>query len=147
MRIWRILVLVVAPLLLAPTLAGTVAARLPVVVFDGPAESSSPRYLLGKGYPVVVISETSTWLKVCLHDRSTGYLHRRDVVPGNNVMTIRPAALRADPSPAGAILLQSAKNLLLTSTGEPIRGWLPVRHVSGSAGFIQLQDVWGYSGC
>lgn len=130
-----------------PAVAGNVAARLPVVVFDGPSENSTPRYLLGKGYPVVILSETATWLKVCLHDRANGYLQRRDVVPGNNVIVTRPTELRADPSAAGAVVLQANTDLLLTSTGEAISGWLPVYHASGNSGFVSLQDVWGHSGC
>ena len=130
-----------------PSLAGFVTARQPVIIYDGPSTDSNPRYLLGKDYPVTIISETSQWLKVCLHDQTTGYLERRDVVPGNNVIVIRPTVLRSDPSDSGGRMFKAAPQLLLTSTGEPIGGWLPIRHSSGSTGFVQLQDIWGNSGC
>lgn len=132
---------------LLPASAGTVAARLPVIVYDGPAESSVPRYLLGKDYPVVVVAETAGWVKICLHDRSVGYIHRRDLVPGSTVIVVRDTKVRTDPSLGSPTVLQAGSNLLLASTGDPIEGWLPVHHSSGISGFIPIQDVWGHSAC
>ena len=130
-----------------PASAGLVAARLPVVVYDGPSETALRRFLIGKGYPLVVIAETSEWLTVCLHDGTSGNVHRRDALPGDNVIVREASVLRGDPNPGGTIKMKLGRNLLLTGTGDPISGWLPVRHENGVAGFVELASVWGHSGC
>lgn len=130
-----------------PASAGLVAARMPVVVYDGPAETALRRFLIGKGYPLVVIAETSEWLTVCLHDGSSGNVHRRDALPGDNVIVRESTVMRGDPNPGGTVKMRLGRNLLLTGTGDPISGWLPVRHENGIAGFVELASVWGSSGC
>ena len=127
--------------------AGMVTARLPVIVYDGPSENATPRYLLGKGYPLVVISETTDWLTVCMHDGTTGNVHRRDTRPGNHVIVLTPTSVRVEPNPSALLLLKAGQNLMLANTGDVINGWLPVRHTSGVAGFLAATDVWGYADC
>ncbi len=138
-----------ALLLLAADIAqaGLVAARLPIVIYDGPSEDAAPRYLLGKGYPLVVISETSDWLTVCMHDGTSGHVHRRDTRPGDNVVALQPTAVREQPNPSGTVVIRAGRELLLSNTGDVISGWLPVRHASGTSGFVRAVDVWGHSGC
>ena len=127
--------------------AGVVAARTPVVVYDGPSDSSTPRYLLGGGYPLVVISETTDWLTVCMHDGTNGYVPRRDTRPGDNVVVVSATVVRSEPNPDAAVVLNAAPLLLLTTTGDIFSGWLPVRHDGGQTGFVPATDVWGHSQC
>ena len=130
-----------------PALSGVVAALMPVVVYDGPSENGLPRYLLGKGYPLVVISDTDDWLTVCMHDGSSGYVNRRDTLPGNNVIVLDSTILRSDPNPDGTVKMKLGRGLMLASTGDQISGWLPVRHENGISGFVELARVWGHSSC
>ena len=131
----------------AMAFAGKVAARLPVVVYDGPSDSTTPRYLLGKDYPLVVISETTGWLTICMHDGTSGHIHRGDARPGDTVVVLYSSVVREEPSQAANPVLNAGAQLLLANTGDVISGWLPVRHESGVSGFIRASDVWGHSGC
>lgn len=132
-----------------PALAreGLVAARLPVVVYDGPSDSAIPRYLLGKDYPLVVISETSGWLTVCMHDGTSGHVHRNDARGGSTVVVLGSTVVRADPSPGADPVMNAGPQLLLHQDGDMISGFVPVRHDSGLTGFVPAGDVWGHSGC
>ena len=150
MRIGGVIAFFVLAQLMLPvvaTHAGMVAARLPVIVYDGPSESATPRYLLGKDYPLVVISETSSWLTICMHDGTSGHIHRNDARPGDTVVVLRSTVVRADPRPGADAVLNVGERLLLSNTGDLISGWLPVRHQSGVSGFVSASDVWGHSGC
>lgn len=131
----------------AAATAGMVAARLPVVVYDGPSSSATPRYLLGKDYPLIVISETAEWLTICMHDGTSGHISRADARPGDTVVVLTPTVVRAEPSDGAAPVLNAGPQLLLANTGDVISGWLPVRHESGVSGFVPATDVWGHSGC
>ena len=136
-----------ACLLCLPATASIVARNMPVIVYSGPSENSTPNFLLGEGYPLVVISETNDWLTICLHDRTSGYVRLGDTKPGNNVVVLRPTAIREEPAPQSPRLMLADYNLLLASTGEVIDGWLPVRHITGTTGFIPAKDIWGQTGC
>ncbi len=128
-------------------MAGRVAGRTPIIVYSGPSENSTPSFLLSEDYPLVVISETSTWLTICMHDQTSGHVLLQDSKPGDNVVVIRPSTVYEEPSLQAAQLMLAGNNLLLASTGEIINGWLPVRHRAGTTGFILADDVWGHSGC
>ena len=146
-KIKHLIVTIIALGLISPAIAGIVSARIPVIIYDGPSENSQRKFLLGKGYPLIIIAETTEWLTVCMHDRSSGNIKRRDTRPGNNVVVLRSTKLYAEPNEDSNLVANLGRNLLLANTGDTIDGWLPVRHESGYNGFVRAIDVWGHSGC
>ncbi len=121
---------------------GAAAARNPVTVYDGPSQNSRPLYLLSLDYPLVVISRTSEWLTVCMHDGSVGHIQARDARASAAGTVLARAPVRESPDPLGAVVFNADKGLLLDVTGDPIGNWLPVAHASsGKQGYIGIASI------
>ena len=120
--------------------ASKVAAHQAVVVYDGPSEGK-PLYLLSLNYPLLILSQTQEWLKVCLHDGDLGYVRQRDARLGSTAIAKSRTAVRVDPNNRSKVAFTVDKQQLLFVQGDPIGGWLPVRHTEGKNGFADIRTV------
>ncbi|MCY4324448.1 MAG: SH3 domain-containing protein [Betaproteobacteria bacterium] len=120
---------------------GVVVVRNPATIYDAPAANGRPLYVLSLDYPLIVLSRTSTWLTVCMHDRSVGYISTRDVKAGNAAMVLRRTQVRTSASAGAAVAFTADAGLLLSVDGPAAGDWLPVRHGSGRKGYINRGDL------
>lgn len=120
---------------------GLITASQPVVVYDAPSKNGRPLYLLGLHYPLLPISATAGWYKVCLHDGDTGFVNRRDTRTGETAVILSRTAVRAKPQSSSRVIFNAARGLLLNVRGEPVGNWLPVQHSSGKVGYADFRAV------
>ena len=126
----------------AAAAGGVLVARNPATVYDAPSENGRPLFLLSLDYPLVVLSRTTAWLTVCMHDGSVGYVSARDVRPGNGAIVLNRSQVRTAPGPAaGAVAFTADQGLMLSVTGAAAGEWLPIRHVSGRKGYIHRDNL------
>ncbi len=120
---------------------GAATARNPVTVYNGPSQND-PLYLLSLDYPLVVISRTSEWMTVCMHDGTVGNIQARDAKDASGGIVLARSPVRESPDPLGAVVFNADKGLLLDVAGDPVGNWLPVAHASsGKKGYIGIANI------
>jgi SH3-like domain-containing protein len=114
-----------------------------VVLHDAPSEDSTKRTILTRGYPVEVIIESGSWVRVRDEVGGFGWIQSRRLGDKRTVMVSEAVAqAHESPSDSSAIVFRAEKGVFLDFVGIS-GGWAKVRHRTGIVGYIRLGDLWG----
>jgi len=59
------------------------------------------------------------------------------------MVNIAVAAVHEKPDTNSVVIFQASQQLALEWVADAGNGWLNVRHMDGTAGYIKLSEVWG----
>lgn len=115
------------------------------VLYDAPSTAAGRLAIAGSGLPLEVVVDTEAWVKVRDHSGRLAWIEKAALGGTRSVMVKQDSSVvRQHPRADADIVFRAARGLLLELGSEPAaQGWLPVRHASGLAGWLPLNEVWG----
>ncbi len=110
----------------------------------GPSTKYRTKWQLGKGYPLKVVDRKGQWLKVKDFENDVGWVYG-SLTSSKPHMVIKKAVvnIRSGPGTRYRIISQ-AKYGVVMQTLKQTKGWVKVRHESGTSGWVARPLVWGW---
>ena len=119
------------------------AARV-AILYDQPSLQSAKRLIAARGTPLEVIQSQGAWYQVRDPGGAMTWIEAGALSSLRTVMvTTDDAEIRSAADLVAPVVFTAARNLILQAQGEPVDGWLPVRHEDGTTGFVRVIDIWG----
>lgn len=120
------------------------AAEPAVVLYDAPSVKASKLYIVSRGYPLEVVVQVGSWIKV---RDAAGALSWAEAKTLDNARTVlvKPATVivRQTPAEDAPAAFEAQRDVLLEAVDTVNPGWIHVRHRDGVAGYVRAADVWG----
>jgi SH3-like domain-containing protein len=142
----RAIVLGVA--LLAPAAAQAAEFRSvadeAAVLYDAPSKAAKPLYVVSRNYPLEVIVNLESWVKVRDHVGALSWVERRSLSERRTLLVTAPTAqVRQRPEDAAPLAFSAVQFVTLELLEVAAGGWLRVRHPDGASGYVRAAQVWG----
>lgn len=84
------------------------------------------------------------WVKVRDSSRQLYWIEKRALSSRRFVTVKLPVAtVRASPDVNSAIVFLAPQQLALEWQGDAGNGWLQIRHIDGTTGYVKNSEVWG----
>ena len=130
------------PVLLAASGAGAADYRSvqenAAVLYDAPSRQATPLYVVSRSYPLEVIVNLEAWVKVRDHAGALTWIERKHLGEKRTVLVTAPVAeVRARGEESAPLLFSVAQHVVLDLVEHAPGGWLRVRYIDGTAGFIR----------
>ena len=114
------------------------------ILYDGPSFKATRVYLVGKQYPLEVISRSGEWIKVRDANGDLSWIAANTLSEKRTVLvTVAVADIREAPQETSAIVFRAEKNVVLDLVEPPSSTWIRVRHRDGQSGYVRLDQIWG----
>jgi SH3-like domain-containing protein len=141
--------LLLASLLLAAHAASAAEFRAvaedATVLYDGPSLQATPLFVVTRLYPLEVLVELESWVKVRDHTGALTWVEKRRLSESRTVLVTEPSAPALERPEEGApVAFVAAQNVALELIEPAPEGWLQVRHADGASGFMRAASAWGY---
>jgi SH3-like domain-containing protein len=121
-----------------------VSVAAPSVLYDAPSLKANKLFVATRYLPLEQIVSLDNWVKV---RDSTGKLYwiEKRALSGKRFVMVKIAVanVRENPDANATIVFQASEQLALEWLSNMGNGWLKVRHLDGSAGYIKYSEVWG----
>ena len=115
------------------------------VLYDGPSLQAKPLFVVTRLYPLEVLVELESWVKVRDHTGALTWVEKRRLSESRTVLVTEPSAPALVRPEAGApVVFVAAQNVVLELIEAAPEGWLRVRHADGATGFVRAASAWGY---
>jgi SH3-like domain-containing protein len=114
------------------------------VLYDAPSRQATALFVVSKGYPLEVVSQTEAWLKVRDHAGALSWVERKRLGATRMVVVTAPSAeARQRPEDAAPVAFVAAQDVALEYLEAAPGGWVHVRHADGADGYLRAAAVWG----
>lgn len=147
----KTLLIIVLSALVLPTaaLAATFQSigQSKAILYDGPSTAASKHFIVRQFYPVeLIVQPLNGWAKV--RDAEGGlFFVEEDKLSSLRTLLVRTENVQLHEGAAASskVLANIEKQVvLLLEAPEPENGWLSVKTIDGTTGFVPLHTVWGY---
>jgi len=114
------------------------------ILYDAPSKAARPLYVVSRNYPLEVIVNLESWVKVRDHLGALSWIERRALSERRMLLVTAPVAqVRQRPEDSAPIAFGAAQFVTLELLEPAAGGWLHVRHPDGAAGYVRAAQVWG----
>ena len=114
------------------------------VLYDAPSRAATPLFVVQRNYPLEVIVTLEAWIKVRDAAGALTWIERKALGDKRMVLVIAPVAdVRSRAEEGAPLLFSVAQNVVLEYVEQASGGWLRVRYIDGTVGFIRSSAVWG----
>jgi len=114
------------------------------VLYDAPSKAAKPLYVVSRNYPLEVIVNLESWVKVRDHAGALSWIERRVLSERRTLLVTAPIAqVRQRPEDSAPIAFSAAQFVTLELLEAAAGGWLRVRHPDGATGYVRAAQVWG----
>ncbi|MEW6428753.1 MAG: SH3 domain-containing protein [Thermodesulfobacteriota bacterium] len=111
---------------------------------SGPGTHHPVEWILGRGYPLLVLQKKGRWLKVRDYAGDTGWVYAKLTGRAPHlVVKKKEVNIRSGPSTGYRVVARAKKGVVFRTLSHS-RGWVKVRHQSGTAGWIKRTLLWGW---
>ncbi|MEW5966926.1 MAG: SH3 domain-containing protein [Pseudomonadota bacterium] len=121
------------------------AARA-AILYDAPSTTAGRVAIAGAGLPLEVVVDTGAWVRVRDHGGRLAWIEQAALGGPRSVMIQSDTAhIRQQPRAEAGLAFRAVRGVLLEVRGGDAAppGWLGVRHASGLAGWVVINEVWG----
>ena len=121
-----------------------VSVATPAILYDAPSLKAHKLFVATRYLPLEQIVSLDNWVKVRDSSGKLYWIEKRALSSKRFVTVILPiAAVRANPDENSVAIFQAPQQLALEWLGDTGSGWLQVRHLDGTAGYVKITEVWG----
>jgi SH3-like domain-containing protein len=114
------------------------------VLYDAPSRAATPLFVVQRHYPLEVIVSLDAWVKVRDAAGALTWIERKLLGDKRMVLVTAPVAeVRARPEDTAPPVFSVAQNVVLELVEAAPAGWLRVRYIDGTGGFVRAAQVWG----
>lgn len=122
------------------------------ILYDAPSAKAKPLFLMSRDTPLEVIVALEGWTKVRDASGTIGWVEKK-ALSDRHALVVRTAVadVRANPEDSAPVVFRAEQNVVLelaeaapspTATTAP--GWVKVKHRDGQAGFVRINQVFGF---
>lgn len=115
-------------------------------VRSGPGTEHPIKMVVGRNYPLYVISQSEGWLNVMDFDGDRGWISNNLISFEPYVITQLPKSNIRDGRGADNAVVFTAERGVVLQVVKEEKGWLFVRHADGDEGWISAKIVFGWYG-
>ena len=114
------------------------------ILYDAPSFKANRLYLIGKYYPLEIVSRSGEWAKVRDAGGDLSWIagnmlsDKRMLMVFANVVEVRDA-----PNESATIVFRAEKNVVLELAETPSSTWIKLKHRDGQSGYARLNQLWG----
>lgn len=110
----------------------------------GPGTRTEALWALTRGYPLEVVGQRGSWIKVSDFEQDQGWVLRSltQRTP-HHIVKAKVANLRSAPNTQSRVLGKAHYGDVMR-TLERRNGWVKVRHDNGRTGWVAQRLVWGW---
>lgn len=121
-----------------------VSVDTPSILYDAPSLKAKKLFVATRYLPLEQIVILDNWVKVRDSSRQLYWIEKRALSSKRFVTVKLPVAtVRAGPDVNSAIVFLAPQQLALEWQGDAGNGWLQIRHIDGTAGYVKNSEVWG----
>ena len=114
------------------------------VMYDAPSLKANKIFVATKFYPVEVIVQVDTWIKVRDVAGDLAWVEKKSLSDARMVIvTAQSADVRRTAEDSAPLVFQARKGVALEVTELGTGPWIKVRHHDGQTGFVRANQVWG----
>lgn len=116
----------------------------PAIMYDAPTTRGQKQFVAPRGMPVEVVIKYSAWSKVRDLAGDLSWVESKKLVDRKNIQVRNlNAKIYSASNESSDVVFSADKGVLLEVVDLSTPGWVKVKHVDGSSGYIKLSDVWG----
>jgi len=121
-----------------------VSVATPAILYDAPSLKANKLFVATRYLPLEQIVSLDNWVKVRDSSGKLFWIEKRSLSSKRFVMVnMAVAAVRESADMNAAIIFQAPQKLALEWLEDTGTGWLKVRHLDGTEGYIKITEVWG----
>jgi SH3 domain protein len=114
------------------------------VLYDAPSTAANPLYVVSQNYPLEVIVNLESWVKVRDATGAFSWIQKKDLADKQMVLVTAPSAdVYTQPDDSSPIAFVATQNVVLELVEAVPGGWLHVRLAGGTEGYVRIGMVWG----
>jgi len=114
------------------------------IMFDAPSAEASKIYILQQGYPVEVIVNLGTWIKVRDQLGGLSWVESKNLNNKRTVLVTTKTDIKSSEDTTSAVIATIEKDVVLELLSPTIKnGWVKVKHRDGLTGYVQSNSIWG----
>ena len=121
-----------------------VSVATPAILYDAPSLKAKKLFVATRYLPLEQVVSLDNWVKVRDSSGKLYWIEKR-ALSSKRFVTVNQsvAAVRENPDANATVVFLAPQQLALEWQGEAGAGWLKVRHIDGTAGYIKITEVWG----
>ena len=121
-----------------------VSVALPAILYDAPSLKAKKLFVATRYLPLETIVTLDNWVKVRDNTGKFYWIEKR-ALSGKRFVMVKPpvAAVHENSDANSVVVFQAQQQLALEWLENTDNGWVKIRHIDGSTGYIKLSEVWG----
>ena len=121
-----------------------VSVVAPSILYDAPSLKANKLFVATRYLPLEQIVSLDNWVKVRDNFGKLFWIEKRSLSSKRFIMVKIPVAnVRDNPDANANVVFQAPEQLALEWISNMNNGWLKVRHLDGTVGYIKFAEVWG----
>lgn len=114
------------------------------ILYDANSTKAKKLFVISRYTPLEVVVNLQNWIKVRDSSGTLAWIERRAVSDRQYVVvTAALASVLKAPEAGAPVLYQVSRSVALESLGINGGGWIKVRDLQGSVGYMKSIEVWG----
>ena len=121
-----------------------VSVASPSILYDAPSLKAKKLFVATRYLPLETIVTLDNWVKVRDNTGKFYWIEKR-ALSGKRFVMVKPsvAAVHENSEASSVVVFQAQQHLALEWLENTGNGWVKIRHIDGSTGYIKLSEVWG----
>ena len=112
------------------------------VLYDAPSARAKKLYVVGQHYPLEVVVNLDTWVKVRDVSGEMTWIEKKFLSERRTVIvTVATADVRQAADEKSALVFQAREGVILELAEIGVAGWIRVQHRDGQGGYIRGNEV------
>ncbi|MBU1425336.1 MAG: hypothetical protein KKH12_07800 [Gammaproteobacteria bacterium] len=143
MKVWATLLLLI---ITSPAVQAFefVSVAEPAILYDANSLKAKKLFVATRYLPLEQVVELANWVKVRDVSGKMFWIEKRQLSSRRYVIVTVPLAIvRRNPEENAEVVFKATQQLGLEWLSNSGTGWVKVRHVDGSTGYLQSGEVWG----
>jgi SH3-like domain-containing protein len=114
------------------------------ILYDANSTKAKKLYVISRYTPLEIVVNLQNWIKVRDSSGTLAWIERRAVCDRQYVMVTAPlASVLKAPEANAPVLYQVSRHVAVESLGINGGGWIRVRDLDGTVGYMKSIEVWG----
>ena len=114
------------------------------VLYDANSTKSKKLFVISRYTPLEAVVNLQNWIKVRDSSGTMAWIERRSVSDKHYVVvSVAIASVLRAPEVNAPVIFQVSRNVAMESLGVNGGGWIKVRDLDGTLGYMKSIEVWG----
>lgn len=114
------------------------------ILYDAPSLKANKIFVVNRYLPLEQVVILDDWVKVRDSSGSLAWIEKRALSNKRFVAVMTPVAVVHQAADEGApVAFNARQQVVLEWLESSDNGWVKVRHLDGTAGYVRATEVWG----